>query len=66
MQLFRNQNKLWMQRVVFCRAYYENIIRIYLQKKKAKQSYVRIDSIFEAQNICCGSEKAGLLELFLS
>ena len=31
-------------------------------KKKSKQSYVRIDSIFKVQNICFGSEIAGLLE----
>ena len=34
-------------------------------KNKSKQSYVWIDSIFEAQNICFGSEIAGLLESFL-
>ena len=35
------------------------------EKNKSKQSYVWIDSIFEAQNICFDSEIAGLLELFL-
>ena len=45
-------------KVVFCRAYFANNIRICLRKNK---SYVRIDSIFEAQNICFGSEIAGLL-----
>ena len=32
------------------------------QKNKSKQSYVWIDSIFEAQNICFGSEITGLLD----
>ena len=36
-------------------------MHIRLQKKK-KKSYVWIDSIFEAQNICFGSEIAGLLD----
>ena len=33
-----------------------------LRKNKSKQNYVWIDSIFEAQNICFGSEIAGLLD----
>ena len=37
-------------------------IRICLRKNKSKQSYVCIDSIFEAQNICFGSEIADLLD----
>ena len=37
-------------------------VRICLRKNKPKQSYVWIDSIFEAQNICFGSEIAGLLD----
>ena len=37
-------------------------IHICLRKNKSKQSYVWIYSIFEAQNICFGSEIAGLLD----
>ena len=39
-----------------------NNIRICSRKNKSKHSYVWIDSIFEAQNICFGSEIAGLLD----
>ena len=45
---------------------YVFVQRICLRKNKSKQSYVWIDSIFEAQYICLGSEIAGLLESFLS
>ena len=51
-----------MQRVVVCRAFYAKNIRICLRKNKSNQSYVWIDSIFKAQNICFGSEIAGLLD----
>ena len=37
-------------------------ICICIRKNKTKQSYVWIDSIFEAQNISFGSEIAGLLD----
>ena len=37
-------------------------VPICLRKHKSEQSYVWIDSIFEAQNICIGSEIAGLLD----
>ena len=37
-------------------------VRICLRKNKSKQNYVWIDSIFEAQIICFGSEIAGLLD----
>ena len=40
----------------------QTIINICLRKNKSKQSYVWIDSIFEAQTICFGTEKAGLLD----
>ena len=40
----------------------QKIINICLRKNELKQSYVWIDSIFEAQNICFGSEIAGLLD----
>ena len=40
----------------------QTIIDICLRKNKSKQSYVWIDSTFEAQNICSGSETAGLLD----
>ena len=33
-------------------------VHICLRKNKSKQSYAWIDSIFEAQNICFGSEIA--------
>ena len=36
---------------------------ICLRKKTSKQSYLLIESIFEAQNICFGCEIAGLLEI---
>ena len=39
----------------------QTIINICL-KNKSKQSYVWIDSIFEAQSICFGNEIAGLLD----
>ena len=39
----------------------QTIINICLRKNKSKQSCVWIDSIFEAQNICFGSEIASLL-----
>ena len=39
-----------------------NNLPIYVHKNKSKQSYVWINSIFEAQNICFGSEIAGLLD----
>ena len=48
--------------VFFFRAYYENNLRICLHKNNSKQSYVWIDSIFEAQNICFGSEIAEPLD----
>ena len=41
------------------------LCNICLRKNKSKQSYVWIDSIFEAQNICFGAEIVGLLESFL-
>ena len=40
----------------------QTIINICLRKNKSKQSYVWIDSIFEAQNICFGTEKVSLLD----
>ena len=40
----------------------QTIINICLRKNKSKQSYVWIDSIFEAQSICFGTEKAGLFD----
>ena len=39
----------------------QTIIHICLRKNKSKQSYVWIDSIFEAQSICFETEKACLL-----
>ena len=59
-QAISGQRETLMQRVIFCRAYYANNIRICLRKKKSKQSYVWIDTMFEAQNICFGSEIGGL------
>ena len=44
----------------------QTIINICLRKNKSKQSYVWIDSIFEAQSICFGTEKAGLLDFSLN
>ena len=40
----------------------QTIKNICLRKNKSKQSYAWIDSIFEAQNICFGTEIAGLLD----
>ena len=40
----------------------QTITNICLRKNKSKQSYVWIDSIFEAQSICFGTEEAGLLD----
>ena len=40
----------------------QTIIHICLRKNKSKQSYVWIDSIFEAQSICFETEIAGFLD----
>ena len=42
--------------------YIQTIINICLQKNKSKQSYIWIDSIFEAKIIYFGTEKDGVLD----
>jgi len=40
----------------------QTIINICLRKNKSKQTCVWIDSIFEAQSICFGTETVGLMD----
>ena len=54
-------NKLWL----WGAGYFNELIYLVYKKNESKQSFVWIDSMFEAQNICFGSEIAGLLESLL-
>ena len=59
---FRTKTNLRCNKSSFVWVCNANNIHICVRKNKSKQSYVWIESIFKAQNICFGSEIAGLLD----
>ena len=65
-QLFGDEWKVRCNESLLSGILYKKYTNICLQRKKSKQSYVWIDSILEAPNICFGPKIAGLLESFLS